>query len=175
MNLRNATLPLAALVLGCVTKDPHTDWDTGSDYSGGGWGGGSGPGGGSGSGAASASFNIAWTDDGNTLEASVSNGHNDGYFLGLAETGAGAAGWYGEDCVSDGSHCHMMTSADSLTLNSVHPEAGGGGIGDVAAGSTTLFHAGLWAGVTYAFFSNEGAGDYGTVAQSGGDDSSYYE
>ena len=124
---------------------------------------------------AEASFNIAWTDDGNTLEASVSNPHLDGYFLGMAETGSGDLGWYGEDCIGDDAECHDMGVADTLSLTSVHPDVGGGGIDAVVPGSTTLFYAGLWAGVTYAFFSDEGDTNYETVAHSGGDDPSYYE
>ena len=123
---------------------------------------------------AEASFNIAWTDDGNTLEASVSNPHVDGYFLGLAETGSGEDGWYVEDCVGDDAICHDMGPSSSVSLTSVHPDVGGAGIDAVAGGSTTLFHSGLWAGVTYAFFSNEGETNYETVAESGGDDPSYY-
>ena len=114
-------------------------------------------------------FNIAWTDDGNTLEASVSNAHLDGYFLGLAETGSGAEGWYGEDCISDDAICHDMGADSSLALTGVSS------IPEVVAGSTTLFNSGLWAGVTCAFFSNEGDTNYETLANVGGDDASYYE
>ncbi len=120
-------------------------------------------------------FNIAWTDDGNTLQASVSNPHVDGYFLGLAETGSGINGWYGEDCLSADSICHDMGASSSISLTSVHPDRGGAGLSAVVGGSTTIFHAGLWAGVTYVFFSNEGSTNYETVAASGGDDPSYYQ
>jgi hypothetical protein len=160
--MKNLTLTLmgmTALAMGCKDKD-CADTAGGCD---------------TGAGMEEASFNIAWTDDGSTLEVSVSNPHVDGYFLGLAETGSGANGWYGEDCEGDTSICHDMGSSNSLSLSSVHPDVGGGGLDDVVAGSTTLMHVGLWAGVTYAFFSNEGDGDYANVAHSGGDDTSYYE
>ena len=156
-------LGLSIGVLGCATKDPDVDWDTGSGTYSGGWGGGGS------STSPEPSFNIAWTDGTSTLEASVSNPHVDGYFLGLAETGSGDAGWYGEDCMSFDAQCHDMGALSTLSLESVSA------IDDVVPGSTTLFSTGLWAGVTYAFFSNEGAGDYEYIAHSGGDDTSYYE
>ena len=163
--MKNLTLTLigmTALTVGCKDKncaDTAGGCDTGS------WG--------------EESFNIAWTDVGNTLEVSVSNPHEGGYFLGLAETGSGSLGWYGEDCVSDDAICHDLGSTNSASLTSVHPEVSGmtpaAARAAVADGSTTLFHVGLWAGVTYAFFSNEGDTGYETVAYASGDDSSYYE
>ena len=156
---------LLVLLAGCDSKDPDADWDTDSGYSGS-----SGT-----SWDSSPSFNIAWTDDGNTLEASVSNGHVDGYFLGLAESGSGALGWYGEDCISDDAICHDLDRDDFVSLTSVYPDVGGAGLDALAAGSTTLFHAGLWAGVTYAFYSNRGDTGYNTLANAGGDDPSYYQ
>ena len=159
-------LPVVLLALAaCETKDPDADWDTGSGYSGS-----SGT-----SWDSSPTFNIAWTDDGTTLEASVSNGHEDGYFLGLAESGSGGLGWYGEDCVSDDAICHDLGRDDYVSLSSAHPDAGGAGIDAVVAGSTTLFHVGLWSGVTYVFFSNAGDTGYQTIANVGGDDPSYYQ
>jgi hypothetical protein len=155
--MKNLTLTLmgmTALAMGCKDKDcadTAGGCDTGAEME------------------EEASFNIAWTDGASTLEASVSNPHVDGYFLGLAETGSGDSGWYGEDCVSDDAQCHDMGASSTLSLESVSA------IADVVPGSTTLFSTGLWAGVTYAFFSNEGAGDYDNVAHSGGDDTSYYE
>ena len=96
-NLTLTLLGMTALTMGCKDKD-CADTAGGCDTGAGD--------------VAEASFNIAWTDDGNTLEASVSNPHVDGYFLGLAETGSGANGWYGEDCISDDAICHDM-GADS--------------------------------------------------------------
>ena len=126
-----------------------------------------------------ASFNLAWTDTGNTLEASVSNPHPDGYFLGLAETGSGALGWYGEDCVSDDAICHDMGESSFVELETVHPDISGqppaAARAAVEDGRTTLFHVGLDAGVTYVFFSNEGDTGYNTVAHVQGDDVTYYE
>lgn len=163
--MKNLTLTLmgmTAFAIGCKDKncaDTAGGCDTG-DYG-------------------EASFNIAWTDVGSTLEVSVSNPDSGGYFLGMAETGSGGLGWYGEDCVSDDAICHDMGDSSSLTLTSVHPEISGmTGLAAQAAvedGSTTLFHVGLWAGVTYAFFSNEGGTGYETVAHTSGDDTSFYE
>jgi hypothetical protein len=72
-----------------------------------------------------------------------------------------------------------MGEGSVLSLSSVHPEVSGlsasASRAAVVAGSTTLFHVGLWAGVTYVFFSDEGNTGYETVAHSGGDDSSFYE
>ena len=158
-NLTLTLLGMTALAMGCKDKD-CADTAGGCDTGAGD--------------VAEASFNIAWADSGNTLEASVSNPHVGGYFLGLAETGSGADGWYGEDCVGEDSQCHDMGANDSLSLTSVHPDVGGAGVGAVAPGSTTLFHSGIWSGVTYVFFSNEGETDYNTVANVGGDDPSYY-
>mgnify|MGYP004334357867 CR=1 FL=1 len=163
--MKNLTLTLfgmMALTTGCKDKncaDTAGGCDTGD------WGG--------------ASFNIAWTDVGNTLEASVSNPDVDGYFLGLAETGSGALGWYGEDCISDDAICHDMGAGSFISLRSVHPDVSSltpaAARAAVENGSTTLFHVGLWAGVTYAFYSNEGNTGYNTLAHVGGDDSSYYQ
>ena len=152
-NLTLTLLGMTALTMGCKDKD-CADTAGGCDTGAGD--------------VAEASFNIAWTDDGSTLDASVSNPHVGGYFLGLAETGSGASGWYGEDCVGEDSQCHDMGANDSLSLTSVDS------ISAVSPGNTTLFSAGLWAGVTYVFFSNEGDTDYNTVAHVGGDDPSYY-
>ena len=161
-NLTFTLLGMMALSTGCKDKncaDTAGGCDTGD------WGG--------------ASFNLAWTDVGHTLEASVSNPHVDGYFLGLAETGSGGLGWYGEDCVSDDAICHDMGESSFVTLSSVHPDVSGmtpaAARAAVEDGSTTLFHVGLWAGVTYAFYSNEGDTGYNTLANVGGDDTTYYE
>jgi hypothetical protein len=163
--MKNLTLTLmgmTALAMGCKDKN-CADTAGGCDTGMGG----------------EASFNLAWTDVGSTLEVSVSNPDVDGYFLGLAETGSGGLGWYGEDCVSDDAICHDMGEGSVLSLSSVHPEVSGlsasASRAAVVAGSTTLFHVGLWAGVTYVFFSDEGNTGYETVAHSGGDDSSFYE
>ena len=153
-NLTLMMVGMTAFSMGCKDKDcadTADGCDTGAEE------------------VAEASFNIAWTDDGTTLEASVSNPDVDGYFLGLAETGSGAEGWYSEDCISEDAFCHDMGADSSLSLESVAT------IPEVVAGSTTLFSVGLWAGVTYAFFSNEGDTNYETLANVGGDDPSYYE
>jgi len=161
---------LFLLTIACAEKGAEADWDSGSESSGvSGFGDGSGS-----SDSPSSTFNIAWSDDGNTLEASVSNPHVEGYFLGLAQTGS-ADGWYGEDCVSADSICHDMGPGSAVALFTVHPDYGGGGIDALVPGANTLFHAGVWAGVTYVFFSNEGDTAYETVAHTGGDDTSYYD
>jgi hypothetical protein len=67
--------------------------------------------------------------------------------FGLAETGAGADGWYGEDC-STGDYCHPAGTA-GVTLSSVHPDVGGAGLDAVESGVTTLLWAGLDASITY--------------------------
>jgi len=158
-NLTLSLIGMTALAMGCKDKDcadTAGGCDTGADV-------------------AEATFNIAWTADQTTLEASVSNPDVDGYFLGLAETGSGDDGWYGEDCVSEDAICHDMGAGSSIALTSVHPDQDGAGLDAVVAGSTTLLHGGLWAGVTYVFFSNEGDTTYETVANVGGDDPSYYQ
>lgn len=87
----------------------------------------------------------SWTDK-CSYTLSIENGSGD-YFLGLAETGAGGDGWYGEDC-GEGNACHPA-GASGVTLTSVHPDCDGGGIDDIVAGSTTLFYQDLEAGLTY--------------------------
>ena len=88
-----------------------------------------------------------------------------GYFFGMAETGAGDAGWYGEDCLSDGSICHELY--DSLYLTAVFS------VGDVSSSSTTLLAA-YESTVTYAFWGLDDDGSYDDMVNCGGDDCGYY-
>ena len=111
------------------------------------------------------SFTTSWTDD-CTLSVEIAGGTGS-YNLGMAETAAGDAGWYGEDCSTEGA-CHPIDA--SLTLDSVHPDCGGGGIPDVVEGSTTLFKSSLDSRSTYAIFD----ADYALV-DCAGDDCSYFE
>lgn len=86
----------------------------------------------------------AWVDQ-STFTLTITNGLNN-FELGMAQTGAYPY-WDGEDCQAD-NICHP-TSATGLTLTSVHPVVGGGGINDIVAGSTTLFYADQADGITY--------------------------
>jgi len=74
-----------------------------------------------------------------TLHTSAENGP---YQLGLAETGNGAMGWYGEDCTEDNA-CHPVPANGVLTLTDVAM------IPEVMPGSTTLLAEGMSMGVTY--------------------------
>lgn len=108
----------------------------------------------------------AWVDQ-STYTLTIVNGVGS-YELGFAQTGA-APNWYGEDCITAESICHP-TSATGLTLTSVHPVVGGGGIPEVAAGSTTLLYADLDAGLTYLVRDTAS-----TACWVWGQDTSYYD
>jgi len=112
-----------------------------------------------------AAFSVTFSDTG--VYVSVTNADMvGGYFFGMAQTGAGDAGWYGEDCVSSGSICHELY--DTLSLAAV------GAVGDVVANSTTLHSAAIESAVTYAFWGLGSSGDYNEVVYCGGDDCGYY-
>jgi len=110
-----------------------------------------------------ATFSVTWT--GSSIDAAVTNHHADGYYLGLAETGAGAYGWYGEDAIA-GDALHDLL--DILSLDCVST------IAEVVSNSTTLLCSDE-STTTYAFFGNENGDDWGSVSFCGGDDCSYYE
>ncbi len=97
-NLTLTLLGMTALTMGCKDKD-CADTAGGCDTGAGD--------------VAEASFNIAWTDDGNTLEASVSNPHEDGYFLGLAETGGDDGGDAAVSCSFSADICVEPNEADN--------------------------------------------------------------
>ena len=144
-----ALMGLTALSLGCKDKDCDSGGcDTGIEDTD--------PG--------DPSVSISWPND-STLTVTVTD-LAAGVF-GMAQTGAGNEGWYGEDCVT-GSHCHAVIEGTN-SLTSVHPDVGGGGIDDVVSSSTTLLHGGLASEVTYAVW------DISDVCvHCSGDDCGYY-
>jgi len=79
-----------------------------------------------------------------TLHTSAENGP---YTFGLAETGNGENGWYGEDCVPGVKNgldaCHPIPENGMLMLADVATPA------EVAPGMATLLGEGLSSGVTY--------------------------
>lgn len=93
------------------------------------------------------------------------------WLFGMAETGAGTDGWYGEDGSSaDSTH---PASATGLALTSVHPDCGGGGIDDIKMGESTLFNESLDAGITYVLGAQD-AGGASLGCWTWGHDVSYY-
>jgi hypothetical protein len=112
---------------------------------------------------ADATFSVTWT--GFSIDAAVTNPHVDGYYLGLAETGGGAYGWYGEDGIT-GPDLHELF--DSLALGCVSSTD------DVVGSSTTLL-CDSEATTTYAFFGNENEDNWNSVSFCGGHDCSYYD
>jgi hypothetical protein len=107
------------------------------------------------------SFSVTWT--GYSIEAVVTDGDPSGYYLSLAETGAGDAGWYGEDCISSGSICHEVLDSLSLACSS--------SVGDVESSVATLLCS-VESGTSWAFW---GGDDWATVVASGGHDPSYFD
>lgn len=112
----------------------------------------------------------AWDASGVTL--TISNGTESSYDFGMAETGAGDAGWYDEDCLSTNPHgepdygyaiCHGMTQTGGRLESVYDPE-------EVQAGATTLFTNSLSGGLTYVTFEPYPS----SVCWSWGDDTSYY-
>lgn len=82
--------------------------------------------------------------------------------FGMAETEAGAVGWYGEDCyLGQGAwtHCHDV-EGDALVLQRVRKPA------DVRSGESTLF----WPGMNLTYYLDDG-----TDCWVWGHDPSYYE
>ena len=142
--------------------------------------GGAGGGGGGGEGGATAPPNVkvrgTWSATGLTVE--IEDAVADGsYYLGLAETGNGGDGWFGEDCLEGVTNgldaCHPVPAGNTgITLNHVAmPD-------DVMAGSATLLSEDLSAGVTYVLIRGA-AGDDGwhdsQDCYTWGRDSDYYE
>ena len=89
--------------------------------------------------------NVVWDDMGLTLELSGADLAST-WYLGLAETGNGERGWYGEDCLAGVSNgldvCHPMTATGGRLLNV-------GTLDAIVAGQTTLLGQPLEAGLTY--------------------------
>lgn len=71
---------------------------------------------------------VSWSAQ--SVTVSLTNTDATGFYLGMAETASGTAGWYGEDCLDN--DCHQATGL-TLTLSSVNS------LGDIVPGSTTLF------------------------------------
>jgi hypothetical protein len=150
------------LVLGCGDKSDEDSAETGLPTDSGG------ADGAADSGSGTTEFPDAagnWTDI-CTYTFSITDVSGE-YFLGLAETGAGSGGWYGEDCGA-GNICHPM-GFEGTALASVHPDCGGDGVGAVVAGSATLFHSALERDITYVL--SDEAGN----CWSWGDEPFYYE
>ena len=111
------------------------------------------------------SFSTSWVSDCD-LDVEIVGGSGS-YNLGMAQTGDGEAGWYGEDCSVEGL-CHPLDA--TLSLASVHPDCGGDGIDAIVEGSTTLFKASHDTRISYAIFD----ADYNLV-DCAGDDCSYFD
>lgn len=90
----------------------------------------------------------SWSGDGQTYTLTITNGTG-AYNLGMAETGAGANGWYGEDCTGENA-CHPAGTT-GVTLTHV------ANIPEVVAGSTTLLDGSLDANITYGVIDSTGA------------------
>jgi len=99
-------------------------------------------------------INLDWQpgegNSGSSMTATISNTDSTGFYLGMAETAAGSAGWYGEDCLENG--CHQFNSMSGV-LDYVST------VGAVT-NDTTLFNDG-----------NDGTGDVYT--SDGGDRLTY--
>ncbi len=115
-------------------------------------------------------MSLSWSDSGLTVSITGGSG---AYDLGMAETGAGSGGWYGESCIPGDEPrgyedygyevCHSL-SASGGVITSVYPD-----INEVGT-NQTLFEAGLSADLTY-FLGAVGSADCWVM----GEDVSYYD
>ena len=114
-------------------------------------------------------------DDTGSLTIDITHSDAEGFYLGLAETSAGGAGWYGEDCRDN--LCHHFT-AMSGSLAYVHTTF------DMEPGVTTLFNNGTnGAGDVFAedgsdrltYLVQLAGGPYDAFCYVWGDDPSYYD
>jgi hypothetical protein len=115
--------------------------------------------------ADAATFAVTWGSS--SVDAVVTNADmTNGYFFGMAETGAGATGWYGEDCQddTDGAICHDFY--DELFLACVTT------IEEVEANVATL-HCAAESDTSWAFWGFDGT-SYEDLVSTGGDDPSYF-
>ena len=166
-NLLALSVLCAGSVVGCDVEESTGDGGMGGSAEtdatvGGAGGAGGSAGGGGGEGGAAPPANVkvrgTWSATGLTVE--IEDAVADGsYYLGLAETGNGPDGWYGEDCLkgvkNDLDACHPVPAGNTgITLNKVAAP------GDVMAGSTTLLSEALSVGVTYVLIRGA-AGDEG--------------
>lgn len=98
-----------------------------------------------------ASITYADDADGNPeMVVTLRNADPHGMLVGFAETSAGGAGWYGEDCRNGSTDCHPMAMQGG-TLTVVHDTA------DVRFGARTYFDQGRLAGSAAVFWDSEGA------------------
>ena len=88
---------------------------------------------------------LAWDGDNIVLKV-VTSAENGPYLFGLAETGNGDMGWYGEDCIdgvrNDHDICHEVPANGELTLVKSP-------IGEIETEGKTLVGAALAPGLTY--------------------------
>ena len=114
-------------------------------------------------------FTAVWIDDCN-LEIEITGGEGE-YYLGMAQTGAGDNGWYGENCKEteiETGICHPIDTTHRL--ESVHQTCGGEGVDSISEGTKTLFTSSFDYDISYAIFDSE----YNLVGCKG-DDCRYYE
>ena len=112
---------------------------------------------------ADSTYSVTWGAD--SIDAAVTNADmENGYYLGLAETGAGTSGWYGEDCQGDESICHEFYDTWSVACASSPA--------DVEQNVASL-HCAVEDGTTWAIW-GFGDGDYEDLVASGGDDPSHF-
>jgi hypothetical protein len=80
-------------------------------------------------------ISVAWerVDSNGSVTTTVTNCDGEGFYLGIAETAAGEAGWYGEDCHLGG--CHRFDGLSGTLAYVDDPE-------DVAWATSTLFDGG---------------------------------
>ena len=99
-----------------------------------------------------------------SIDAAVTNADMDnGYYFSLAQTGAGDAGWYGEDCVTGA--CHELY--DSLSLECVDTV-------DAVVASETTLHCDHEATTSWAFWGIGADGQtYDDKVASGGENPDY--
>ena len=133
----------------CKAEDDHADHDHDADAD-------EGP-------PPEATFSVTWGAD--SIDAAVTNADMDaGYYFSLAQTGAGDAGWYGEDCITGA--CHELY--DSLSLACVDT------IDAVAASATTL-HCDHEATTSWAFWGIGADGEtYDDIVATGGENPGWF-
>ena len=114
---------------------------------------------------------LTWNADGITVAIEGGTGP---YTLGMAETGAGAAGWFGESCITG----EEPWGYDDYEYDVCHDLGKTGGslvgvysIGEVVAGSTTLFNVTISDAGKLTYILTEPSG---AACWAWGDDVSYY-
>jgi hypothetical protein len=114
-------------------------------------------------------FSISWDEDvAEPLHVDLRCGTASTYKFGIAETGAGANGWYGEDCLPGESsgydYCHTFDTDGGLLFTADTPA-------EVEEGSSTLVDVPLTPNLTFVIID----GDDPTKCWVTGNDPTYYD